>query len=219
MDRKIEIGRRIKDCREQVDITLEELGNRIGLNKSTIQRYENGKIERIKIPVLQAIAKELNVDPLYLSLKTNKKGTFDTIPSNISKVITDDIHMIPVFNTVLAGFGAYADSDIAEYVPLYVRNPSDVPNLIGIRVKGDSMYPKIEDGDIIVVRRQTSADSGSVAVVLLDGEEGLVKKVDYGPDWIELVSINPEYKTRRFEGEDVTRLQVVGLVKQVIKML
>ena len=74
------------------------------------------------------------------------------------------------------------------------------------------MYPKIEDGDIIVVRKQDSVDSGDIAVLLLDGDEGLVKKVNYGSDWIELVSINPEYKPRRFEGREVLRLRVVGKV-------
>ena len=98
-------------------------------------------------------------------------------------------------------------------------NPSDVSDTIAIKVTGNSMYPKIEDGDTIVVRKQTSVDSGSVAVLLLDGEEGLVKKVNYGDDWIELISFNPDYAPRRFEGEEVTRLQVVGLVKQIVKML
>lgn len=74
------------------------------------------------------------------------------------------------------------------------------------------MYPKIEDGDIIIVRKQTSVDSGDIAVLLLDDDEGLVKKVNYGSDWIELVSINPEYKPRRFEGREVLRLRVVGKV-------
>ncbi|MBD5104080.1 MAG: S24 family peptidase [Ruminococcaceae bacterium] len=46
---------------------------------------------------------------------------------------------------------------------------------MGLRIHGDSMYPKIEDGDIIVVRKQSSVDSGSIAVILVDGEEGLVK--------------------------------------------
>jgi len=53
--------------------------------------------------------------------------------------------------------------------------------------------------------------------VLLDGDEGLVKKVLYGDDWIELHSINPLYKTMRFEGAQVMRLRVVGLVRSVIK--
>jgi repressor LexA len=69
------------------------------------------------------------------------------------------------------------------------------------------------------VHKQTSVDSGSVAVVLLDGEEGLVKKVLYGEDWIELHSFNPMYPVMRFEGKDVLRLKVVGLVKTVVKRL
>ena len=81
------------------------------------------------------------------------------------------------------------------------------------------MYPKIEDGDLIQVHKQDSIDSGEIAVVLLDGEEGLVKKVIYGPTWIELHSINPMYPVQRFEDADVLRLRVVGKVKGVFKAL
>lgn len=52
---------------------------------------------------------------------------------------------------------------------------------------------------------------------LLDGDEGLIKKVVYGDDWIELHSINPYYPPRRFEGEEVLRIRVVGLVKGVFR--
>ena len=133
--------------------------------------------------------------------------------SNISCVIPqDNIYKIPVFETVSAGLGAYASDEVLDYIPVILSNPYDVEKTIAIKVKGDSMYPKIEDGDIIVVRKQDSVDSGDIAVLLLDGEEGLVKKVVYGPDWIELHSFNPEYMTRRFEGADVLRLRIVGLV-------
>ena len=116
-----------------------------------------------------------------------------------------------------AGFGAYADSRILEYIPTYIKCDYEAENTICIKVVGDSMYPKIEDGDIIQVLKQDSVDSGSVAVVLVDGDEGLVKKVIYGSDWIELHSFNPIYKTMRFNGADVQRIRVVGLVKTVIK--
>lgn len=140
--------------------------------------------------------------------------------SNIRDVIPQDkVHMIPVYATVSAGFGAYAEDNIIDHLPMIIDNPYDVADTIGIRVKGDSMYPKIEDGDIIIVSKQESVDSGSVAVLLLDGEEGLVKKVEYGKDWIELHSFNPEYKTRRFEGADVLRLRVVGKVLKVVKSI
>ena len=94
-----------------------------------------------------------------------------------------------------------------------------IEETICITIKGDSMSPKIENGDVAVVHKQTSVDSGSIAVILVDGEEGYIKKVVYGSDWVELVSLNPDYPTRRFEGNDLLRLSVVGLVKQIIKQM
>lgn len=166
-------------------------------------------------------AKKGNVDGTYFDVsksgdeaKRKLKHTTKNIEhSNLSGVIpSQNIYQIPVFASVSAGFGAYASNDILEYIPMVIDNPYDADDTIGIRVCGDSMYPKIEDGDIIVVRKQDSVDSGDIAVLLLDGEEGLVKKVVYGETWIELHSFNPEYKTRRFENEEVLRLRVVGLV-------
>lgn len=139
-------------------------------------------------------------------------GIYDERSNIAAEIDSGSIYRIPVFESVSAGFGAYASDEILDYIPVVIKNPYDVEDTLAIKVKGDSMYPKIEDGDIIIVRKQTSVDSGSIAVLLLDGEEGLVKKVVYGSDWIELHSINPEYKTKRFDGRDVMRLQVVGLV-------
>lgn len=127
------------------------------------------------------------------------------------------IRLIPLFESVSAGFGAYADSRIVDYYPCHIINDSEARETLCIRVQGNSMSPKIEDGDIIQVRKQTSVDSGSIAVVLIGGEEGYVKKVNYGDNWIELISLNENYPPMRFEGEDVTKIQVVGIVKKVIK--
>ena len=138
--------------------------------------------------------------------------------TNISQILpSDKIYKIPVFASVSAGFGAYAEENVIDFLPIVIENPYDVPDMLGIRVHGNSMYPKIEDGDVIVVRKQESVDSGDIAVIMIDGEEGVVKKVIYGDDWIELHSINPEYMPRRFEGAEVERLRVVGLVKGTFK--
>lgn len=75
-DKKILIGRRIKQRREELGLTQEDLGNKLFLNKSTIQRYESGKVEKIKIPVLHAMAKALDVNPEWLALKTDVQGHF-----------------------------------------------------------------------------------------------------------------------------------------------
>ena len=208
----IEIGKRIKQARESRKMSQEELGSLLGLNKSSIQRYESGQVQRIKLPILENMAKILNVNPNWLVLKADNPD-MPREPSNISAVLgNQNIYNIPVFESVSAGFGAYASDDILEYIPVIITNYSDVEDTIAIKVKGDSMYPKIDDGDIIVVRRQTSVDSGDIAVVLLDGDEGLVKRVVYGSTWIELQSLNEKYPVQRFDGAEVTRLRVVGKV-------
>lgn len=127
------------------------------------------------------------------------------------------VHMVPLFESVSAGFGALAINEVLDYVPLYFTSPIEAAETICIKVHGDSMAPKIEDGDIVQVHKQESVDSGSLAVVLVDGDNGLVKKVVYGETWIELHSINPMYKPMRFNGPDVERIRVVGLVKKIIK--
>ena len=125
--------------------------------------------------------------------------------------------MIPLYENAAAGFGTLAIDNVVDYIPLYISSPGEAAETICIRVRGDSMFPTIDDGDIIQVHKQTSVDSGSVAVVLIDGEEALVKKVVYGKEWIELHSFNPMYKIMRFNGRDVLRVRVVGLVKKVTK--
>ncbi len=71
MNDNIEIGRRIKSAREEKGMTQEELGKILGLNKSSIQRYETGKIQKIKLPILENIAFILDVNPSWLALKTD----------------------------------------------------------------------------------------------------------------------------------------------------
>ena len=68
----IEIGKRIKQRREELHLTQEDLGIPLVFNKSTIQRYEAGKIRKIKLPVLESMAKVLRVEPNWLALKTDK---------------------------------------------------------------------------------------------------------------------------------------------------
>lgn len=202
------IGERVKEARERKGFTQDELAHKLGYkSRSSINKIE--KERDIPRSMIVKLAEILDVTPAFLMGWDEEKKD----KSNISAVFNDNIHMIPVFESVSAGFGAYADDYIVEYCPFIINSEREAEETIAIRVTGDSMSPKIEDGDIIRVHKQESVDSGSIAVVLLDGEEGLVKKVVYGDDWIELHSINPYYPVRRFEGEEVLRLRVVGLVK------
>ncbi|MBP0986814.1 MAG: helix-turn-helix domain-containing protein [Oscillospiraceae bacterium] len=199
------IGDKILERRTALNMSQDELAQKVGYkDRSSIAKIESGERD-IRQKKLIEFAKALGTTPQWLMGYEEK--------TNISAVYKKNIRMVPVFESVSAGFGAYADDQILDYCPFIINSEKEAAETIAIRVSGDSMSPKIEDGDIIRVHKQDSVDSGSIAVVLLDGEEGLVKKVVYGDDWIELHSINPYYPVRRFEGEEVLRLRVVGLVK------
>ena len=214
----IEIGKRIKLCREKRGMTQGDLGERLGLNKSTIQRYETGQISKIKLPILEAMAAELEVNAEYLALKNDdpeiKK---DPIESNATILPQEKIRMIPVYESVSAGFGAYADDYIIEYMPLFIASDDEAQRTLCIKVQGNSMYPKIENGDSIQVLMQDWCDSGQVAVVLIDNDEAVVKRVIYDASSITLLSFNPEYAPREFRGEERDRIRILGIVRKVIK--
>jgi len=131
----------------------------------------------------------------------------------------DSVVYLPIVGRVAAGNGVIAQEEIIGYEFVDADELCSGETYFWLRVNGDSMSPKIEDGDLVLVKQQPSVDSGSYAVVIIDGEDGVVKKVNYGADWIELVSINPYYPPRHFKGPDVLRITVVGKVLEVRRKL
>lgn len=209
MENNREILNRMKAKRLELGLSFQELADKTGLSKSTLQRYETGKTVKLPIEKAKIIASALETSVEYL-LGIESQGE---ILSEFTNVFS-----IPVFDSVSAGFGCYADSCAVGYKPTYLTGSGSSEDYLWINVKGDSMSPKIEDGDVILVRKQDSVDSGSVAVVMVD-DEAVVKKMKYGKDWIELHSFNPYYPVRRFEKDETLRISVVGLVKEVCKKL
>lgn len=209
------LGEKIKLLREAAKLSQGELAEKTNTSKQNIYKYEKGIITNIPSDRIELIANALNTTPAYLMGWDDEENKPEK--SNIAYVIKDGIYNIPLYESVSAGFGATAQDCIIDYIPTVIRNPYEAKETIAIKVAGDSMYPKIEDGDTIVIHKQDSVDSGQIAVVLIDGEDAVVKKVKYDKSWVDLISINPEYKTRHFEKEEVNRLRVLGLVKQIIK--
>lgn len=197
----------IRKIREQADISQAEAARRIGISRQAYSNYELGK-RQADYEMLLKIAEVFHctVDELL-------GGSRPSEPSNIGAVLPGAFRMIPVFESVSAGIGAYADDQIVDYIPFRIVSESEAEETIAIRVTGDSMHPKIEDGDIIQVHKQDTVDNGDIAVILIDGDEGVVKRVLFGKNWVELQSINPSYPPRRFEGIELDRIRIVGLVK------
>ena len=107
----MKIGQKIKLKREQIGLSVDELAEILGKNRATIYRYESSEIEKLPTTVLEPLAKALKTTPAYLM------GCEDDKPADTLTVMPQNkIHMIPVFGSVAAGFGAYASSDIIEYM-------------------------------------------------------------------------------------------------------
>lgn len=207
------IGNRLKELRERSHLTQEEVAQRIGVTKPTVNRYESEEID-IKRTIAIKLADVLDTTPAYIM------GWSDDInlrtPSNIIEPDGNEKYIkIPVIGRVAAGLGCLTDNEIVGYESINANDIRGGGEYCFLRVVGDSMYPKIEEGDLALVRCQTSVDSGSIAVVIVDDEDGVIKKVVYDTDFIELQSINPMYPPRRFENEDVLRVRVFGLVKEI----
>ena len=197
--------------------------HKVKMGRNSISQYVSGKVEP-RQNALYILGQALNVSEAWLmgfdvpmERADSPAVSDETSSSNITVIDNKNIYLLPLFESVSAGFGVSANNDILDYVPCYIASESEAHNSLCVKVTGDSMFPKIENGDIVQILKQTSVDSGSIAVVLLDKTEGLVKKVVYGADWIELHSINPMYPVQRFEGKDVLRIEVLGVVKRIIK--
>lgn len=203
------VGDRIKHLRKEKGISVEKLAELIGKDRATVYRYESQDIEKMPTSVLEPLAKALGTTPSYLM----------GWESNASLLPQENVFMRPLYNSVAAGFGVVADNSIVDYIPTFIKNPVEEEMYIWIHVQGDSMSPLIDDDSEVLIKKQDSVDNGQIGVVLIDGEDAVVKKINYGKNWIELVSINPYYPPRRFQNQDVLRVRVVGLVKKISKNL
>ena len=211
-----EFNQQLKKAMEIRNITQAELCKRTGIPKSAMSQYISGAF-RPKQTRTYLIAEALHVNIAWLMGADDIP--MDSEDNTIIALPSDNVFMRPLYDSVAAGLGVPAVNQIVSYIPTYINNVSEKDKYIWVRVEGDSMFPKIENGDKILIRLQDSVDSGQIGVVLIDGEEAVVKKINYGDNWIELESFNPYYPPRRFEGADVQQIRVVGLVREVSKEL
>lgn len=207
------ISQRLKELRKEKGITQKQFAEIFQVASGTIAMWEIGK-RQPDIQMIDRIASYFGVSVDYLLGKTDIKNP---LPRNIYPIEEGDFIVMPVLASVKAGYDGqaiveYSDETIPVAKIAYKGYPKD--ECIVLRVSGNSMYPKLLDGDYILVHRQTSVDSGSVAVVIYNGNEATVKKVRYksGEDWVELIPVNPEYQTKRIMGIDLEQCRVFGLV-------
>ena len=192
MDNKscyLEAGLRIKKRREELGLTMEQVGNKLGINKSTVKRYEDGVTRRITIATYEKLAEILKTTVIYLmeGVEETKK------PVSFEKPVVT-MHPIPILGVIRAGEPVIASTDILGYT--YIQD-NNFEEYFALKVKGDSMdLVNIKEGSVVVCHKQDYIENGDIAVVLIDNEDATVKRVYMEGSVATLMpqSSNPENK-------------------------
>ena len=193
----------LKKLRLQKGWTQERLAEIMGVGKSTISMYENGN-RTPDFETLEEIADIFNVD-------LNRFSTTSTTQQMVSSGI-----MVPVLGYVRAGIPIEAVEEILDYEEIS-RDMARQGDYFALSIKGNSMEPKISEGDVVIVRRQETVENGEYAVVLVNGNDATVKKFYKLDNGIKLLSTNPSYDPFFYTVEEVNSLpiRVVGKVVEL----
>lgn len=212
------IGEKIIKRRIELGMSQDELAKKVGYkDRSSIARIESGERD-IRQSSVMKFAEALNTTPAWLMDISDSSMPKQKTESNAKLLPSEYIRMIPCFESASAGFGTDAQNRIIELIPLYIVNEQEAAETICIIVRGDSMHPRIEDGDIVQVHKQDTAETGDI-VVILDGDEAFVKRFIHGKNGVILESFNPAYPPMKFTKEESNRLRIVGVVKRIIRNL
>lgn len=199
---------RLKQLRNEKKINQRELANFLKVAPSTISMYESGQREP-NFEVLESLADFFNVDLNYLLGKSDK-----TTKLMIENSQPPQGLQIPVLGTVAAGIPISAVEDILDYEEIDSSYQSQ-GEFFALRIKGDSMQPKMDDGDVVIVRQQSDANSGDTVIALVNGDDATCKKLQKTENGIMLVSTNPNYLPMFFTNEEILTKPVVILGKVV----
>ena len=198
------VAKRLREAMNESHMTAQELSERSVVNKSSISQYVNGK----NCPSNKnagMIARVLGVSPVWLmDLSQDKYGRI----ANAKSV------KVPVFGSVAAGIPIEAIEDIIDYEEISA-DMAQRGEFFGLRIKGDSMSPRIMDGDTVIVRSQPDVESGDVAIVMVNGHDATCKRVIKSDGGLTLIPFNPAYQTKQFSKKDLASVPVTIIGKVV----
>lgn len=192
-------GERIRQLRIEKDMTQEMLGEKIGVKKAAIYKYENGLVVNLKRDIIEKLANVLEVSPSYLmgldDIKDVPQG-FQPVPS---------MKKIPRVGRIACGTPILAEENVEEYDSVPEHWKADF-TLVCV---GDSMAPKIQDGDLVAIKQQETVENGQIAAVLIDNEATL-KRVYVYPDKLILRPENPEYEPIVIMNGESSNIRIEG---------
>lgn len=199
------VGDRIRQVRQEQDVTQQELADYIGVSKQAVYKYENNIVTNIPTDKVDAIAKRLKVSPAYLmGWEEQPEPKKPPIPPGFEPM--PKMKKIPLIGSIACGEPITAEQNIEKMV--------DVPEYIrcdfSLTCHGDSMVDAgIHDKDVVYIRIQPEVENGEIAAVRIDGEATL-KRVYYNPGTLTLMPANPAYAPMVYTGPQLEEVHIEG---------
>lgn len=193
----------LKELRSSMGFSQQKLADKLGVSRSTVAMWESG-------------ASQPDNDSLLHLAKIFTTST-DFLLGNVEERYASPKGVkVPVLGYIRAGIPLDAVEEILDYEEV---DPAMTAkgDLFALRVKGDSMEPRIREGDVIICAETPCVESGTVAVVLVNGNEATVKKVVKHKEGLSLVAFNPAYSPMFYTNEECETLPV-RIVGRVIEL-
>lgn len=200
-------GAKLKSCRKNMSLSQKEFGQKIGVAESTVSLYESNK--RFPDPeTLKKISTLFNISIDYLLGNSPEK-----LPNQKS---SGRGIRIPVLGRVVAGIPIEATQEILGYEEI-TPDLAKTGEFFALQVKGDSMLPKLEEGDIVIVKCQEDVETGDIAIVLVNGDEATIKQVKKVDGGIMLYGFNSDVYAPHFYSNQQIEALPVRILGKVIE--
>lgn len=194
------------------------------LTKPQMTNYLKGSYEA-KQDNVYALSLILDVDEAWLigcDVPMERKNDADTDKDLLKKIGAiplsgENMVKIPILGTVKAGYNYLAEENIVGTIKVNMDLVKDGSEYFALKVKGDSMQPVLYEDDVVIIKRQNDCEDGQIAVVLINGDEGTIKKVKKSSNGIWLQPFNNNYEPLVFTNDEIENIpvKIIGVVKQL----
>lgn len=210
----MDIGKLINQRRLELNLTLEEVGNAVGVSKSTVKKWEDGYISNMKRDKISQLAKILKLSPV--SLITGEliiEESPKPLPSNL--IPLKKIRSVPILGSIACGEPILAEQNFEGATLL----PEGVNADFALKCKGDSMIDaNIQDGDLVFIKEMPEVENGEIAAVII-GEEATLKKVYLQNSTVTLIPANSNYDPMVYKKEELNNIKICGKAVAVLRHL
>lgn len=205
-------AKRLTLALSNLNMKPQELADKSGVSKASISQYVNGSHAPSNISSGK-MASILKVNPLWLMGFDVSMAEDDV---NESKSLSHTGAVIPVLGRVAAGIPITAAEYVIDTEEISQAMAAD-GEYFGLQIKGDSMEPKISNGDVVIVRKQSDADDGDLVIALVNGNDAVCKRLKKYAEGIALLSTNPAYEPMYFSEKEIAEkpVEIIGKVKEL----